>query len=47
VRPGNRVILYGCGDFVDDYALDREYRNDLGSLHLLEVETAAPYKYSS
>ncbi|KAL6057717.1 Polyglutamate biosynthesis protein [Balamuthia mandrillaris] len=25
-----KPILYGCGDFVDDYAIDPEYRNDLG-----------------
>ncbi|KAB8078184.1 hypothetical protein BDV29DRAFT_197265 [Aspergillus leporis] len=27
-----RVIIYGCGDFVDDYALNGEYRNDLGAV---------------
>jgi poly-gamma-glutamate capsule biosynthesis protein CapA/YwtB (metallophosphatase superfamily) len=27
-----RVIIYGCGDFVDDYALNWEFRNDLGAL---------------
>ena len=27
-----KLIIYGCGDFVDDYALNREYRNDLGAL---------------
>jgi len=25
-----KPIFYGCGDFVDDYAVDHEYRNDLG-----------------
>ncbi|CDM30848.1 hypothetical protein DTO013E5_508 [Penicillium roqueforti] len=27
-----KLIIYGCGDFVDDYALNTEYRNDLGAL---------------
>jgi poly-gamma-glutamate capsule biosynthesis protein CapA/YwtB (metallophosphatase superfamily) len=27
-----KLIIYGCGDFVDDYALNEEYRNDLGAL---------------
>ncbi|KAJ3089750.1 hypothetical protein HK102_005584 [Quaeritorhiza haematococci] len=31
----SRPILYGCGDFVDDYAVDPEYRNNLGFLHRL------------
>jgi poly-gamma-glutamate capsule biosynthesis protein CapA/YwtB (metallophosphatase superfamily) len=27
-----KIIIYGCGDFVDDYALNTEFRNDLGSV---------------
>ncbi|KAJ5458304.1 hypothetical protein N7475_009692 [Penicillium sp. IBT 31633x] len=27
-----KLIIYGCGDFVDDYALNEEYRNDLGAV---------------
>jgi hypothetical protein len=27
-----KLVMYGCGDFVDDYALNEEYRNDLGAL---------------
>lgn len=34
--PG-KVIIYGCGDFVDDYALNREFRNDLGALYRVVV----------
>jgi len=28
-----KPIIYGCGDFVDDYAVDDTYRNDLGLLY--------------
>jgi poly-gamma-glutamate capsule biosynthesis protein CapA/YwtB (metallophosphatase superfamily) len=31
------LILYGCGDFVDDYAIDQQYRNDLGALFQLHL----------
>jgi len=31
------LILYGCGDFVDDYAIDQQYRNDLGALYQLHL----------
>lgn len=27
-----KVIIYGCGDFVDDYAVHADYRNDLGAV---------------
>ncbi|KAK1763904.1 putative polyglutamate biosynthesis protein [Phialemonium atrogriseum] len=27
-----KLILYGCGDFVDDYAVSPGYRNDLGAV---------------
>jgi hypothetical protein len=30
-RPG-KLIIYGCGDFVDDYALNERFRNDLGAV---------------
>lgn len=26
-----KLIIYGCGDFVDDYAVDRSWRNDLSA----------------
>lgn len=32
------VIIYGCGDFVDDYALSREFRNDLGAVWRVVVK---------
>ncbi|KAF7596351.1 hypothetical protein BBP40_002095 [Aspergillus hancockii] len=33
-----RLIMYGCGDFVDDYALNGEYRNDLGGIWRVVVK---------
>ena len=33
-----RVILYSTGDFVDDYWVDQEERNDLSFLFMLEGE---------
>ncbi|CAI7889225.1 unnamed protein product, partial [Closterium sp. NIES-53] len=31
-------ILYSCGDFIDDYAVDEEYRNDLSFLFHLHLD---------
>ena len=31
----NKIILYDCGDFIDDYAIDSNYRNDLSFIYLL------------
>jgi poly-gamma-glutamate synthesis protein (capsule biosynthesis protein) len=33
-----KAILYSTGDFVDDYMVDKDERNDLSFLFLLEVE---------
>jgi poly-gamma-glutamate synthesis protein (capsule biosynthesis protein) len=33
-------VLYDVGDFLDDYAVDRELRNDLGLLFLVELDPA-------
>jgi poly-gamma-glutamate synthesis protein (capsule biosynthesis protein) len=35
-------VLYDLGDFLDDYARDRELRNDLGLLFLVELELDGP-----
>jgi len=34
-------VLYDLGDFVDDYAVDAELRNDLGLLWLVDLDDAA------
>jgi len=31
-----KPILYGCGDFIDDYAVTEEYRNDLGFAYFVD-----------
>jgi len=31
-----KPIIYGCGDFVDDYAVDPEYRNDLSFAYFID-----------
>lgn len=33
-----KVIIYGCGDFVDDYAWNENYRNDLGAVWRVVVK---------
>ncbi|MDP1948955.1 MAG: CapA family protein [Nitrospirota bacterium] len=33
-----KAILYSTGDFIDDYAVDRDERNDLSFLFVLELE---------
>jgi poly-gamma-glutamate capsule biosynthesis protein CapA/YwtB (metallophosphatase superfamily) len=35
-------VLFDLGDFLDDYAVDRELRNDLGLLWLVDLDTDAP-----
>ena len=37
-------ILYDLGDFLDDYAVDPELRNDLGLLFLVELDRAGPVR---
>jgi len=33
-----KLIIYGCGDFVDDYVLHEEFRNDLGAVWRVIVQ---------
>jgi poly-gamma-glutamate capsule biosynthesis protein CapA/YwtB (metallophosphatase superfamily) len=37
-------ILYDLGDFLDDYAVDRKLRNDLGLLFLVELDRDGPVR---
>ena len=37
-KYNSKLIIYGCGDFVDDYALTPEYRNDLSAVWRVAVE---------
>jgi poly-gamma-glutamate synthesis protein (capsule biosynthesis protein) len=37
----DKLILYDTGDFIDDYAVDPDLRNDLSALFLLEVRPPA------
>jgi poly-gamma-glutamate synthesis protein (capsule biosynthesis protein) len=32
-----KIIMYDCGDFIDDYAIDSNYRNDLSFIFLLHL----------
>lgn len=38
---GGKPILYDCGEFVDDYAVDPELHNDWALMYRLEVEKPA------
>jgi poly-gamma-glutamate capsule biosynthesis protein CapA/YwtB (metallophosphatase superfamily) len=35
-----KPIIYGCGDFVDDYAVDEHYRNDNGMAYVVNLDPA-------
>jgi poly-gamma-glutamate capsule biosynthesis protein CapA/YwtB (metallophosphatase superfamily) len=36
-KYNGKLIMYGCGDFVDDYAVVPEYRNDLSAIWRIYV----------
>lgn len=36
-----KLIMYDCGDFIDDYAVDSDYRNDLSFIFLLHLDDDA------
>jgi poly-gamma-glutamate capsule biosynthesis protein CapA/YwtB (metallophosphatase superfamily) len=38
------AVLYDLGDFVDDYAVDRRLRNDLGLLFVIELDQDGPHR---
>ena len=37
-------VLYDLGDFLDDYAVDPQLRNDLGLLFLVELDSQGPLR---
>ena len=37
-RYHGKVIIYGCGDFVDDYTMHEDFRNDLGAVWRVTVK---------
>jgi poly-gamma-glutamate synthesis protein (capsule biosynthesis protein) len=39
-----RGILYDLGDFIDDYAVDPQLRNDLGLLFLVTIDEHGPWR---
>src|SRR5918993_2888859 len=42
-----KIIMYDCGDFIDDYAIDSNYRNDLSFIFLLHFLMDKNYKLSN
>ena len=34
----NKIIMYDCGDFIDDYAVDPHHRNDLSFIFLIHID---------
>jgi poly-gamma-glutamate capsule biosynthesis protein CapA/YwtB (metallophosphatase superfamily) len=40
-RIGNRLVLYDTGDFLDDYAVDPELRNDWSFVFLVDLDPDA------
>ncbi|EMD00688.1 hypothetical protein BAUCODRAFT_180239 [Baudoinia panamericana UAMH 10762] len=40
-KYNSKLIIYGCGDFVDDYALVADYRNDLSGIWRVIVHETA------
>jgi poly-gamma-glutamate synthesis protein (capsule biosynthesis protein) len=39
----NKIIMYDCGDFIDDYAINTHYRNDLSFIFLMHFDDQANY----
>jgi poly-gamma-glutamate synthesis protein (capsule biosynthesis protein) len=37
-------VLFDLGDFIDDYAVDRKLRNDLGLLWLVTLDATGPQR---
>ncbi|HSF51745.1 MAG TPA: CapA family protein [Nitrososphaeraceae archaeon] len=43
----NKIIIYDAGDFIDDYAIDSYYRNDLSFIFILHFNLDKNYKFSN
>ena len=41
IYDDKKLIMYDCGDFIDDYAVDSDYRNDLSFIFLLHLDEDA------
>lgn len=39
----NKIIMYDCGDFIDDYAIDTIHRNDLSFIFLIHFDDLKEY----
>ena len=46
-NKNNKIILYDSGDFIDDYAIDSYYRNDLSFIFILHFNLDRNYKVSN
>lgn len=46
-NDNHKIILYDCGDFIDDYAIDSNYRNDLSFIFLLHFLMDKNHKLSN
>ena len=46
-NDNNKIILYDCGDFIDDYAIDSNYRNDLSFIFLFHFLMDKNHKLSN
>jgi poly-gamma-glutamate synthesis protein (capsule biosynthesis protein) len=50
-KPNNnknsKIIIYDSGDFIDDYAIDSYYRNDLSFIFILHFNLDMNYKFST
>jgi poly-gamma-glutamate synthesis protein (capsule biosynthesis protein) len=44
-NDNKKIIMYDCGDFIDDYAIDPYYRNDLSFIFLLHMNIDKNYKF--
>ena len=46
-NKNSKIIIYDSGDFIDDYAIDSYYRNDLSFIFILHFNLDRNYKVSN